>query len=70
MLTEIVKEQYESLQEEFTCFIGYTRQLLELTNYVIMDKVNVDEKSFEEVKIINGKLQNIYDKLCAFKGYK
>ena len=64
---DILKEQIENLKGNYNCFIGSYTNLLEFSNYTIMDEDNRIPIYTKQYKTINKNLKRIYEELLTIR---
>lgn len=64
VLLEIVEKQFHELKEECISLQGYSRQLIELSNYPLFDKkIILNDLETKKFKEINKKISIVFDAL-------
>jgi len=57
---EILNEQIENLKENYYLLLGGCQNILEFSNYTVMDKRYIDKTKFNQYKEINIKLKKLF----------
>ena len=64
---EILKEQINNLKENYYCFIGACNNMMEFSNYTVMDERLKNKENIVELKQVNEKLKFLYQQMLKVK---
>lgn len=64
---DILKEQINNIKENYYCFTGSYTNILEFSNYTIMDEGNRIPIYTKQYKIINNKLKMLYEHILELR---
>ena len=64
---EILNEQINNLKENYYCLIGSCANILEFSNYTVMDKRYRDARYFSECEKLNKKLKELNYELLSLR---
>ena len=62
---EILEEQIGNMKENYFCLIGGCQNMLEFSNYTIMN--GNKERNYRKRKVINNRIRKLYEHLLAVR---